>query len=534
MNATLLAMTNSAAESFIIMNSIFFNVSDIGVYTVVGETAFYSLIIQGAFYIFADINTKIDWWIITRETIFLLFYVGLFSGFLYGNKIEIWKASFLMVFYLVHIIMMVLNQYYEVAIKKAAARHYELREKSQIIKKDIHYFQKNDENMSRKITCDMLKNVRLTMKDKCIVYEDGKYRERLKEFYLKIFIETEGGKGINQFRHLVSHIIMMIQAYKFNLKVQRSKKCKTNLSKIIKFYEDEYCMSESESVNPEEFESYEASKSEKGSILSKQQKLKMTESGNIGAIRRKVDDSSEKNEAEKEFDEFEDDMSSNEGEEKTIYDRINERVNKKVSLKFPVSSFDRILYVVNAPLVFSQYFTVPNPMVPGKENFYPLTLFMSISWIFGYTFIIVWWTYELSIAWDINLSIIPLIIYPIGISIRDRKKLFDFRKVKKLFEEELPDQEISLAETFSGPIFQLTGLVGFTWLIKILMSGENIEFENSNIQFQAPLLLLCIFVKYISVLISKFRTQKKLFLFNIIVYILFTMIALIIDYYDSF
>ena len=47
MNATLLAMTNSAAESFIIMNSIFFGVSDIGISTVVQQAATYSLIIQG-------------------------------------------------------------------------------------------------------------------------------------------------------------------------------------------------------------------------------------------------------------------------------------------------------------------------------------------------------------------------------------------------------------------------------------------------------------------------------------------------------
>ena len=46
MNATLLAMTNSAAESFIIMNSIFFGVSDIGIATVVQQAAFYSFIVQ--------------------------------------------------------------------------------------------------------------------------------------------------------------------------------------------------------------------------------------------------------------------------------------------------------------------------------------------------------------------------------------------------------------------------------------------------------------------------------------------------------
>ena len=39
-NATLLAFTNSAAECFIIMNSIFFGVSDIGISTVVQQAAF--------------------------------------------------------------------------------------------------------------------------------------------------------------------------------------------------------------------------------------------------------------------------------------------------------------------------------------------------------------------------------------------------------------------------------------------------------------------------------------------------------------
>lgn len=141
MNATLLAMTNSAAESFIIMNSIFFNVSDIGIYTVVGETAFYALIIQGAFYIVADIGTKVDWWIISRETLFLLFYLGLFSGFLIGNEIEYWKALILFIFYIVHIVMMVLNQYYEVAVKKGVARHYDLKQKKErIAKEGIEYY----------------------------------------------------------------------------------------------------------------------------------------------------------------------------------------------------------------------------------------------------------------------------------------------------------------------------------------------------------------------------------------------------------
>lgn len=87
MNATLLAMTNSAAESFIIMNSIFFGVSDIGISTICQQCAFYTFIIQGAFYLFAKVGTRIDWWIITRDTIFIIVYLVVITVFLSSNDI---------------------------------------------------------------------------------------------------------------------------------------------------------------------------------------------------------------------------------------------------------------------------------------------------------------------------------------------------------------------------------------------------------------------------------------------------------------
>ena len=516
MNATLLAMTNSAAESFIIMNSIFFNVSDIGIYTVVGETAFYAMIIQGGFYIVADVGTRIDWWIITRETIFLLFYLGWFTGFLIGNSIELWKALVLLLFYIIHIIMMVLNSYYEVAIKKAVARHYEIRDLKKDIRKNPKEYHQTNMSKTRMVTLEMLKGIKLRLHDKYIVH-DGQYREKAITKYYNMY---NGGDEAGNFQRLASKVILLLQAYYLAKKVERSKRCKINLGKFIKFYEEEYQMSESESMRPDELESLE------DKSVQSRPKMIVSESGNIGAIGGKQEQNDSNNQAEKEFDEFEDDVSSNDGAEKTIYDMINERVNKKVSLKWPKGFKNRVSYILFAPLTFPTYISIPNPMNVGRENFYPLTLFMSIAWIYAYTFLIVWWTFELSDAWGINFSIIPMIIYPLGISIRDRKKIFDFREVKKMFAEDLPDQEIALAETFSGPIFQITGLVGFTWAINILINSESISFENVNVQYQAPLLIGVIMMKYFSQLFTKFRTTPKLFIFNIITYLLFTIAAL--------
>jgi Ca2+/Na+ antiporter len=217
MNATLLAMTNSAAECFIIMNSIFFNVSDIGVYTVVGETAFYALLVQGCFYLVADHGTKIDWWIITREIIFAVVYISVFSGFLVGNKIEAWKAGILLLCYLIHIIMMVLNQYYEVAVKKAVDRHYKLREKAEICKADIHHYHQNKESEDCfRMTCDKLMAIKLTVKDKYIIHEDPKFRERANPKALAVFEERVPNEGINKLRKFVARVVLMIQAYNLN------------------------------------------------------------------------------------------------------------------------------------------------------------------------------------------------------------------------------------------------------------------------------------------------------------------------------
>lgn len=143
MNATLLAFSNSAAESFIVMNSILFGVSDIGIQTAVQQSAFYALIIQGYFYNLADEGTRIDWWISTRDAILFLFYMGLMSYFMQGNQIEEYAIYILICIYFLHIFLMKLNHSYEVALKKAFSSFLEVRELNRLAISNISHFHYN-------------------------------------------------------------------------------------------------------------------------------------------------------------------------------------------------------------------------------------------------------------------------------------------------------------------------------------------------------------------------------------------------------
>jgi Ca2+/Na+ antiporter len=100
---------------------------------------------------------------------------------------------------------------------------------------------------------------------------------------------------------------------------------------------------------------------------------------------------------------------------------------------------------------------------------------MSLAWIFAYSYVIVWFTYVVTTAYNLHFSILPMILYPFGIALRDYKKFNDMRMALKAFKEseKVRDQKLSLAETFSGPIFQITGLMGLTWSLYIMGLGAD-------------------------------------------------------------
>jgi hypothetical protein len=121
-----------------------------------------------------------------------------------------------------------------------------------------------------------------------------------------------------------------------------------------------------------------------------------------------------------------------------IYNLIHETINKEAfSIQIPKTWKKRFIYFAQAPLTHMQYILIPNPMSEDYPNIYPVTLTMGVIFIWGYSYLIVWWTYSLTLAFNLHFSIIPMLIYPFGISIRDNKKFVDFKLAQKVFKEEL-------------------------------------------------------------------------------------------------
>ena len=119
----------------------------------------------------------IDWWIISRETVFILFYLFLMSFALYGNKVEIWKACILFIVYIVHIFLMKYSSKYEVAIKQMLANHMEIKALKKIASNEMYRFHRNMK--SEAISIEMLMKVKYDLKEDYMVFEDSLFKKKV-------------------------------------------------------------------------------------------------------------------------------------------------------------------------------------------------------------------------------------------------------------------------------------------------------------------------------------------------------------------
>lgn len=210
-------------------------------------------------------NTLIDWWIITRETVFIFFYLGILTYILLGNRVELIWAVILVVIYIVHIFLMKYSNKYEVALKHALANSLERTELTKIANQDISRFHMN--LRSQAVSIEMLNKVRFKLKNNYIILEESYIRKKLKMSNCikrgeEVFADADD-KALSarrQWKEAVQQIIIKLQAYKHNLQIRRTFDAKIpNLSqKIIPFVEAKDKEDRDAAVRAINYDNYEA------------------------------------------------------------------------------------------------------------------------------------------------------------------------------------------------------------------------------------------------------------------------------------
>ena len=71
-------------------------------------------------------------------------------------------------------------------------------------------------------------------------------------------------------------------------------------------------------------------------------------------------------------------------------------------------------------------------------------------------------------------------------------------------------------------------------MLFIYFTSKEVSFINEGIQYQMPLLLIVVIVKFVILNTQKYKTSKKLFYINLCGYMLFLVAVILIDYRIEF
>jgi len=195
------------------------------------------------FYLIVEEGTLIDWWIVTRETAFILVYLIAISYFLYGNEIKMEWAIILIVLYVLHIFLMKYSSKYEISIKKKLAIYLEKKELNRIGRNEIHRFHRSLKNQA--VSIEMLNKINFELIDGFIVFKDSGIKVRLEPIVcVKLgeeqFAEHDDIQLMSRlrFKRTVTKIIIKLQAYKVNTAIQSTFECRQHLNKIVPLMPD--------------------------------------------------------------------------------------------------------------------------------------------------------------------------------------------------------------------------------------------------------------------------------------------------------
>uniref|UniRef100_A0A6P4FKI7 Sodium/potassium/calcium exchanger 3 isoform X2 n=1 Tax=Drosophila rhopaloa TaxID=1041015 RepID=A0A6P4FKI7_DRORH len=115
--ATFLAGATSAPELFVNFVATFITNGDIGVGTIVGSSVFNILVIAGVCGIFTP-STKLDYWPVTRDTIWYLVAIAALTVMLLDSHIHWYEALVLLLLYLLYLIQLILDRRIQNCVRK--------------------------------------------------------------------------------------------------------------------------------------------------------------------------------------------------------------------------------------------------------------------------------------------------------------------------------------------------------------------------------------------------------------------------------
>lgn len=197
--------------------------------------------------------------------------------------------------------------------------------------------------------------------------------------------------------------------------------------------------------------------------------------------------------------------------------------SEPIDLSWPSGWKDRIVFIIRAPVVFCMYYTVQDIKRPEKRYLYPWCFIWSMLWIVGFSYLMVWWATEVGDTLGIPTEVMGLTFLAAGTSIPDL--ITSVLVARKGFGD------MAVSSSIGSNLFDVTIGLPVPWLIySSVHVGNAMVVSSSGLFCSVFLLFIMLIAVVVAIAVSKWRLSKPLGATMFLLYIVFLVISLLLQY----
>ncbi|XP_018304322.1 sodium/potassium/calcium exchanger 3 [Mycetomoellerius zeteki] len=206
-------------------------------------------------------------------------------------------------------------------------------------------------------------------------------------------------------------------------------------------------------------------------------------------------------------------------EAQTHVENIEEYVEPDTPFVWPTGSrLNKIWFYLVWPLKFVLFITIPDTRYKRWKRWYVLTFIMCIIWIAVASYLTSWMTTVLGDTIGIPDSVMGITFQAAGGNMPEL--------VSIIILSRQGNGDMAMSNTLGANTLDILLCLGLPWMIKILMSQQDIAIVSGALRFSVLSIVACVIAFYLVTALCKYRLNKKVGVICLILYAIFLAFAL--------
>ncbi|XP_072480586.1 sodium/potassium/calcium exchanger 4 [Notamacropus eugenii] len=190
----------------------------------------------------------------------------------------------------------------------------------------------------------------------------------------------------------------------------------------------------------------------------------------------------------------------------------------------PEAPMDRAKWIFSWPLIFLLFITVPNCSKPRWEKFFMVTFILSTLWIAVFSYLMVWLVTIIGYTLGIPDVIMGITFLAAGTSVPDC--------MASLIVARQGLGDMAVSNTIGSNVFDILVGLGIPWGLQtmVINYGSTVKINSKGLVYSVALLLGSVALTVLGIHVNKWRLDKKLGIYVLVLYAVFLCFSIMIEF----